>query len=86
MPILELDHVLVIRAIPPTRVHRCKVRPHRPPEIGDVARVAFAYPRNQRHEPLFMVECNAQDGTRLWLADLHRSEIERIAPDPARCG
>ncbi len=76
MSISESDHVRITRAIPASRVHRCRTRAYAQPEAGEIAVVVFKYPANGNNPPLLMVECTGGNGVRRWLADVYASELE----------
>jgi hypothetical protein len=80
MPISESDLIRITRAIPASRVHRCRARTYAHPEAGDLAVVVFKYAATGVNPQLLMVECTQTDGTRRWLADVYAFELE-IARD-----
>lgn len=76
MSISESDHVRITRAIPASRVHRCRARAYAQPEAGELAVVVFEYPVTGINPPLLMVECTGTNGARRWLADVYAFELE----------
>lgn len=82
MSISESDRVRITRAIPASRVHRCRARGYVQPAAGDLAVVVFKYAVTGINPPLLMVECTQTDGTRRWLADVYAFELE-VALDEA---
>ena len=76
MSISESDLVRITRAIPASRVHRCRARTFAHPAEGDLATVVFKYPTTGINPQLLMVECTQADGGRRWLADVYAFELE----------
>jgi hypothetical protein len=83
MSLSESDHVRITRAIPASRVHRCRARAYTQPEAGELAVVVFKYAVTGIDPPLLMVECTQPDGTRRWLADVYADELEPAPADDA---
>ena len=67
----EYDVVRVTQDLPSIRIDAGS----RQPQEGDIGTVVMAYPDADGVNPAYAVECVAEDGSTVWLADVKQSKL-----------
>ena len=79
MPLRELDVVRVVYLAPHPREYTGSEGFAREPRIGDIGTIVHDYGEGRNARAPVCVECSAESGHCIWLADFDRDEIEFLS-------
>lgn len=78
----EHDVVRILTPIPAERTN-CDMS-KRSPVVGDEGTIVCVYPTRAPQEPMFIVECVADDGSTEWIADVFGMELALVVLEPLK--
>jgi hypothetical protein len=78
----EYDVVRVVRLEPRAREYTSSEGYGRDPRVGDIGTIVHDYGEGRDDRTPVCVECSAESGHCIWLADFERDELEFVARAP----